>query len=672
MTKRPLVCAAIFFAAGILTALFKINISVLAVLGVVLAVIMIFRRKQALFCFLLFLCCLLGVWRGNSALNKQSSVTNHHFGAQKHLVMTVTDFSDDGKVIAEFKDGKDKIRIYLNVKSGPSFAPGQIIDGDVFIYAPTRSKTVHNDFSAYLCSRGVYLYGKADSVEFHGTYEKGFMGSIYACRRYMNSVGEKAFSGDIRALFNAMVLGDKSLLSGKLSASLQGAGLNHIAVVSGMHLSVLIAAVGILTSSLFGKLRRGYVISLLFAFLLMLITGAGASVVRAFIMCALYQAAHILYRERDPYTSLGFAAFVMLFVNPFLVHNAGFVLSVLSVLGILLFCERFFLSMERIIPEKAAISVALTLSATIGVMAAVVYYFGIITPYAVLSNLLTFIPTTFFVVLGMLFVALWKIPFLGTAMAFIIKLLARIIINICSFVSDIPGAIISVEKYTVTFLVVWLLILMMLLMKPLSMRKKLCATVVFVVMLVTAFSVAHNKQMRVFSAVYGQNTLTKVTLKGGEEILIDCPDSYDVRYMEESSGNPFLWGVITTKNYEEMLQLARGGNLLAVVMPEAIFTEEERDKILEEWKTVRARVILLPDGKRVTLCGAQIEFLPTEKGGRGVKLIYGKKTLISLQGTDSRYVEKLVKGGEKLLCDHLVLPFTVLSEGTDVSALQKK
>lgn len=669
MTKRPLCFAAICFVAGILMALFKINILILVILGAVLAVTAFFCRKQKMVCFLLFLCCLLGVFASSVALREKTSVINRHYGTQRNLVMTVTDFSNNGKVIAEFKDNKDKIRIYLNVKTTPSFVPGQIIEGDVSIYTPSSSKTTHNDFSSYLSSRGVYLYGIADSVEFHPVYEKGFMGRIYACRRYINKVGKRAFSSDTRALFNAMVLGDKSLLSGELYSALQGSGLNHIAVVSGMHLSILIGAVMVITNILFGKLRAGNLVSVAFAFVLMFITGAGASVIRAFIMCALYYSARVLYRESDSFTSLGFAVFIMLFINPFLIHNPGFILSVLSVMGILLFYNRFSGVVSRFVPEKVVGSVSLTLSASVGVMAAVVYYFGIITPYAVLSNLLVFVPSTVFVVAGMAFSVLHGIPFVGTATGFIIKLLSKAIISICYSVSALPGAIVSVQKYTIVFISAWLLAFAVLLMKNFSQRKRIYATAVLILTLAVGVFSQQQTQMRFFSAVYGQSTMTKVSLNNGREILIDCPDSYDARYMEEGTGKPFLWAVLTTKNHEEMLRLAQNGNLQAVIVPDALFSEKEKEKFMTEWKRVSARAFFLPDGKRIGICGAQIEFLPTDCDGRAVKLCYGKKTFISLQGADSRYIEKLFSSGEKLDCDYLKLPFFILPEGLDAKNL---
>ena len=62
-TKRPLLFAAMFFVAGILMALFKMNILVFMVLCAVFMAVAIFRRKHTLFCFLLILCSLLGVFK---------------------------------------------------------------------------------------------------------------------------------------------------------------------------------------------------------------------------------------------------------------------------------------------------------------------------------------------------------------------------------------------------------------------------------------------------------------------------------------------------------------------------------------------------------------------------------------------------------------------------------
>ena len=585
------------------------------------------------------------------------------------MVMTVTDFSESGKVVAEFSDGKDKTRIYLNIKSRPSLVPGQIIEGDVSIYSPTRSKTARNDFASYLCSRGVYLYGTVEEIETEGDFAEGFLGRVYACRRYIDKVGNRHFSGDTRALFNAMVMGDKGLLSDDLYNALQGAGLNHIAVVSGMHLSILIAAVMVLCRQVFGNSRWGSLAAILFAFVLMLITGAGASVVRAFIMCVLYQLSILLYRENDSFTSLGFAAFIMLYFNPFLVYNPGFILSVLSVTGIYLFYHSFQKGLYPFVPQRLVDSISLTLSATMGVTVAVAYYFGIVTPYAVLSNLLIFLPSTVFVVVGMFFTLASNVPILGLVLEFIINLFAKAIISVCSFVSDTPNAIISVEGNLAAVSLVWVLLFIAILTNKQFAKRRIYVVAVFALAAGIGLCLGQGKPMQFSFAQYGQNTMTRVTLDNGEKILIDCPDSYDARYMEINQGDPFLWAVLTTANYDEMLSLAQNGKLEAVIVPEGIFTEMEKYDFEKAWEKVKARTLFLPDGERIGIGGAQIEFFTADKEKKGVKLYYGGKTFISLQGADSKYIEKLLKSGEKLNCDYLKLPFLILPEGADVQEI---
>lgn len=668
-SKRPLLFAAVFFVAGILMALFKINISVLAILGVLLVITAIFRRKHTLFCFLLILCSLLGVFKAQSSLREQTSVINHYYGTQKHLIMTVTEFSENGKVIAGFSDGKDKIRIYLNVKTTPSLVPGQIIEGDVSIYSPTRSKTTRNDFSSYLCSRGVYLYGITEEIKTEGDFAEGFMGQVYACRRYIDKVGKRHFSGDTRALFNAMVMGDKGLLSDDLYNALQGAGLNHIAVVSGMHLSILIAAVMVLCRRIFGNSRWGSLAAILFAFILMLITGAGASVVRAFIMCVLYQLSILLYRENDSFSSLGFAAFIMLYVNPFLVYNPGFILSVLSVTGIFLFYQSFQKGLFPFVPNRLVDSISLTLSATMGVAVAVAYYFGIITPYAVLSNLLVFLPATAFVVMGMLFTLVSNIPIIGVALKFIINILSKAIISVCRFVADIPNAIISVDGDFAAVFFVWALLFIAILTNKQSVKRRIGVIMAFVLLAGVGLCLGPGKPMQFSFAAYGQNTMTSISLDNGEKILMDCPDSYDARYMEINQGEPFLWAVLTTANYDELLSLAQNGKLEAVIVPEGVFTGMEKYDFEKAWERVKARVLFLPDGERIGIGGAQVEFFTADSAKKGVKLYYQGKTFVSLQGTDSKYVEKLLKCGEKLSCDYLKLPFLILPEGADAEEI---
>jgi competence protein ComEC len=141
-------------------------------------------------------------------------------------------------------------------------------------------------------------------------------------------------SHDDAAMLTAMLTGDRTLLAHRLRVGFERTGSFHLLVVSGMHLAIFSGIVFWIAQRL--RLARPWAssatigLSLAYA----LLTGFGQPVQRAFWMVALYLAGRILWRERRPLNAIGFAALVMLIANPAGLLDAGFQMTLLSVLAV--------------------------------------------------------------------------------------------------------------------------------------------------------------------------------------------------------------------------------------------------------------------------------------------------------------------------------------------------
>jgi competence protein ComEC len=141
-------------------------------------------------------------------------------------------------------------------------------------------------------------------------------------------------SHDDAAMLTAMLTGDRTLLGHRLRVGFERTGSFHLLVVSGMHLAIFSGLVFWITRRL--RLPRTWasvatiVLSLAYA----LFTGFGQPVQRAFWMVTLYLVGRILWRERHPLNAIGFAALLMLAVNPAALLDAGFQMTLLSVLAV--------------------------------------------------------------------------------------------------------------------------------------------------------------------------------------------------------------------------------------------------------------------------------------------------------------------------------------------------
>ena len=154
----------------------------------------------------------------------------------------------------------------------------------------------------------------------------------------LNAAYEKGFA----LLGQSMVTGDRTHLSTELRTAYRGAGLSHVLVVSGMHVSILCGDVlGRLLPSRKKRLR-GYtsrrvraLFSAVLALLLVGVTGFTPSVLRAAGAVWLSALGVWVYGPPDALTSLGVAGVLMTAGNSCAVCDVGFQLSFAAVVGTL-------------------------------------------------------------------------------------------------------------------------------------------------------------------------------------------------------------------------------------------------------------------------------------------------------------------------------------------------
>lgn len=142
---------------------------------------------------------------------------------------------------------------------------------------------------------------------------------------------------DPRGLVPAMVFGDTSRSPPALTDDMRVAGLSHLAAVSGANVSLLLAAVLPLLA-LLGVPRRARPPCLIVVVaLFVLVTRPEPSVIRAAVMgvvglLAIYRST----RGAGP-PALASAILLLLLIDPWLARSAGFALSALATLGLVLF-----------------------------------------------------------------------------------------------------------------------------------------------------------------------------------------------------------------------------------------------------------------------------------------------------------------------------------------------
>lgn len=136
------------------------------------------------------------------------------------------------------------------------------------------------------------------------------------------------------SMLNAMLFGNRTLLASDLRDAFQRTGTFHLFVVSGLHIALVATA-------LFWLLRRlrlpegpAVLIAILVTTAYALLTGFGVPAQRALLMTSIYLIALWLDRQSSALNALGFAAGIILALDPRALLSASFQMTFLVIVAI--------------------------------------------------------------------------------------------------------------------------------------------------------------------------------------------------------------------------------------------------------------------------------------------------------------------------------------------------
>lgn len=211
--------------------------------------------------------------------------------------------------------------------------------------------------------------------------------------------------GPEAGMAEALLIGYRQDLDPDVVNAYSNTGIVHVIAISGMHLALLYASLLWLLRWLpahkaANTIRALLLLTVLWGFALL--TGASASVLRAAVMFTGITIGNLLLgRKASTYNMLAASAFVLLCYHPWLVIDAGFQLSYLAVLSILLFYEPIYQlwPLQQWWAKAVWQLAALSLAAQILTLPVSVYYFHQFPVYFLPANLVA-VPLSTVVIYG--------------------------------------------------------------------------------------------------------------------------------------------------------------------------------------------------------------------------------------------------------------------------------
>ena len=269
-------------------------------------------------------------------------------------------------------------------------------------------------------------------------------------------IGEQDF-----AVIAAMAMGDKSALNQETKEAYSISGTSHILAVSGLHIGIIFQLIILLLG---GKRRSKLtiILSTTIVWAYVIFIGFPASAVRAATMLSIYSMVLLSLRPDPTLNTLALAYIIMVLVNPFNIFDIGFQMSFLAVGSILLFYPLFFclVSSHSNIIRAIWGLFCVSLAAQIGTLPLIVFYFGRISCYSLITSFIAIPAATlilYLCVLLFILSPLTYISFLASSIEGLMQLVMNVLTSITQFIntafrltSMLPGA--SIEHVHLSLL----------------------------------------------------------------------------------------------------------------------------------------------------------------------------------------------------------------------------
>jgi len=276
-------------------------------------------------------------------------------------------------------------------------------------------------------------------------------------KRFLSQSLSAEFNPNDAAFLKALFLGERSDFDADFRDLFIKTGTMHILAVSGFNIGFLIVSLLFFMKPfpIPRDVKLGTI--LIFVWLYCLLVGWQAPVVRASFMASVFILGRILGRKTNVLNTLGFAALVILIVNPKQLFDLGFQLSFLAVFGLVTLSPVFIekpalLPNEKLTPkEKITFYFKelfwVSFISQIVTMPVTVQNFYIVTPLSLLANLAVVSLSFLLFFSGIIFFSTFAwVPRFLFFVPWVMKLMMKMFTASLFAVENLPGAYFIVGK----------------------------------------------------------------------------------------------------------------------------------------------------------------------------------------------------------------------------------
>ena len=363
-------------------------------------------------------------------------VKSAQFGKEKYEKLS-------SKTIVTIKDKREnyeKLKIGDNIElTGKLRVPMKALNPSQFDYR--KYLKYNKTFTTFYANAG---YWKVDSEP--DSFGWKFLQNLSNKRQEIINIHKKYLKSPNIEVLGGIVFGDDAINPPDyIRHSFINSGLLHILAASGMNVSIIFGIWFFIGSRLRLNFRLNILIGAGLVLVYTLMTGMGASVLRAALMIEFVLFGKLIDRNADGIALLSFVALLLLIYNPAMLMEVGFQLSFLVTFALMYICPPLLGRIENKIAEFSAGTILVPTVAQFWAAPIQMFYFNNFATYSIIANILI---TPFIMVISFIGFAasiLAMIPPIADKVCmicdFVLNPVVTGLVNISGFFSSLPNSL---------------------------------------------------------------------------------------------------------------------------------------------------------------------------------------------------------------------------------------
>ncbi|MEA3467931.1 MAG: DNA internalization-related competence protein ComEC/Rec2 [Thermodesulfobacteriota bacterium] len=274
------------------------------------------------------------------------------------------------------------------------------------------------DYPAFLASKNIRITGRIGSIAHIHMLDRKHSWA-HSLRYFPEKIRlslrdhiNNTFPSQQAGIYRALLIGDRSGIDKKELEAFKASGVMHILAISGLHLSLVASTLFLI---FYWLARRSQYLMLRFSCKKLALTatipplcgyallaGAQTPVLRSLIMVLVFILAFCVHRQRSPFSTLSFAALLILLLNPLSLFTVSFQLSFAAVASLILILPNLTsLLQQKNEPDKNSLlnllsrssrwvtaALLVSIAATIGTAPLLIHSFNRLSTVGPVANLL--------------------------------------------------------------------------------------------------------------------------------------------------------------------------------------------------------------------------------------------------------------------------------------------